>query len=124
MTPAERNALIARAKRLSIAVASSVAADIRPDHLIGDASRDLLAALVIVLAEAADPVRLRAVAEASDDDRVPADRDAMLRAAHAHAIWLRRIGEPVPARVRLLDNEYRAERKQAREAAKGQSRAA
>lgn len=115
MTPADRDSLIARAKRLATPVVSSVAANIRPDHLIGDASREQLAALVVVLAEAADLVKLRAVVEATEDGPDLTDRDVLLRAAHAHAIALRRLGEPVPARVRMMDNEYRAVRKQARE---------
>jgi len=72
MTPQQRAALIARAKSLAIPVASCVAARLRPDHLLRDASRDELAALVIVLAEAADPVVLREVVKAQDDGARPA----------------------------------------------------
>lgn len=67
LTPADRDALIARAKRLAVPVASRVAARIHPGHLIGDLSREELLALVVVLAEAADPVTLRTVAQASED---------------------------------------------------------
>lgn len=67
MDRARRLALIARAKRLAVPVASCVAASVRPDHLLRDASRDELAALVIVLAEGSDPVRLREVCRAGDD---------------------------------------------------------
>lgn len=67
MTPADRAVLIATAKRLAIPVASCVAASIRPDHLLSARSRDELMALVIVLAEAAHPVRLREVVQAGDD---------------------------------------------------------
>jgi hypothetical protein len=117
VTPAERTALIARAKALAIPVASCVAACVRPDHLIGDASRDELAALVIVLAEAADPVALKAVVDASGDSAPVTDRD--LRVAHARAVALRKAGKTVPFQVRVLDGEYHRQRRQARAAGPG-----
>lgn len=71
MTPARRTALIAAAKAKAVPVASCVAASIRPDHLLADVDTedltDLLKALVIVLAEGADPVRLREACRAGDD---------------------------------------------------------
>lgn len=70
MNPADRDALIARAKALAIPVASCVAASIRPDHLLSVRSRDELMALVIVLAEATHPVRLREAVRAGDDGLV------------------------------------------------------
>lgn len=104
-----------RAKSLAIPVASCVAARIRPDHLIGNASWEELAALVVVLAEAADPVRLRAVVDAREDGPDITDRDVMLRKAHAHAVALRKAGMAVPVRVRALDNEYRERCRELRE---------
>jgi hypothetical protein len=107
MIPAGRVALIARAKSIAIPVASCVAARVRPDHLIGDLSRDELAALVLVLADAADPVALRAVTQATEDGPDITDEDIRLRKAHAHAQALRDAGKAVPARVRALDRQYR-----------------
>lgn len=108
MTPAQRNALIARAKRLAIPVTSCVAASLRPDHLLAARTRAELLALVVVLAEAADPVKLKAVTEAPGDTGLPPmSREDMLRAAHAEYSRLLRAGEPVPARLRLLNSEYR-----------------
>jgi hypothetical protein len=107
MTPADRDALIARAKRLAVPLASCVAARILPDHLIGTASRAELAALVLVLAEAADPVTLRAVVQATETGPDITPVDVMLRKAHAHAEALRSAGLPVPPRVRALDGQYR-----------------
>lgn len=66
-----RLALIAAAKRKAIPIASCVAASKRPDHLFADVApedfTDLLAALVVVLAEGSDPVRLREVCQVGDD---------------------------------------------------------
>lgn len=108
---------IARAKRLATPVTSCVAARIRPDHLIGDATWEELYALVVVLAEAADPVALRAVVSATEDSPDVTDRDVLLMKAHAHAVALRKEGLPVPLRVRVLDSEYRSRRKELREVA-------
>jgi hypothetical protein len=118
VTPAERAALIARAKQLAIAVTSCVAARLRPDHLLRDASWEELAALVVVLAEAADPAVLRAVVSVSDDDGRPdlTRHQAKLREAHSQAVQLRKARKPVPGPLRVLDNAYRLEQKKAREA--------
>jgi hypothetical protein len=66
-----RAALIARAKLKAGPIASCVAASIRPDHLLADVDpedlTDLLKALVVVLAEGADPVRLRDACAAGSD---------------------------------------------------------
>jgi hypothetical protein len=107
VTPSARAALITRAKALSIPVASCVAASLRPDHLLSGCTWDELAALVVVLAESADPVRLRAVAEAADDG-LPArgQRAFTLRRAHADFEALRLVGGPVPERLRVLEREY------------------
>lgn len=71
MDRSRRTALIAAAKRKAVPVASCVAASIRPDHLFADVDPEdltpLLMALVIVLAEGADPVRLREACRAGDD---------------------------------------------------------
>lgn len=116
MTPAERAALITRAKALAIPVASCVRAGIRPDHLIGDASRDLLAALVIVLAESADPVRLRAVTAAAEDGPDVTDLDVSLRVAHRQVNRLRERRRPVPVRLAALESQYQRRRREARAA--------
>jgi hypothetical protein len=92
VTPSHRTALIAKAKSLAIPVASCVAASIRPSRLLEGRSRDELMALVIVLAEAVDPVRLREVVSAEDGGApLPAvfggHRNAGQMAAYA---WLRR----------------------------------
>ena len=118
MNSAARAALIAWAKRKAVPVASCVQASLPPSHLIGDASRDQLAALVIVLAEAADPGKLREVTEAADDgfpDR--AARRERLRKAHQEARKLRVAGEPVPASLVILDREYERLRKRESRAA-------
>lgn len=71
MTPATRARLIAAAKRKAVPVASCVAASVRPDHLFADVAPEdltpLLMALIVVLAEGADPVRLREACRAGDD---------------------------------------------------------
>lgn len=113
MTRAARDDLISWAKRRAVPVASCVAARIRPDHLIGDATRKELLALVLVLAEAADPVTLRAVVGASEDGPDITDEDVRLLKAHAHAEALRKAGMPLPVQVRALDSEYRRRRKAA-----------
>ncbi len=113
MTPGQRAALIAAAKRKAVPVASCVQASLRPDHLFADVPPEdlegLLMALVVVLAEAADPHALQAVVSVSDDDGRPdlSRRDVMLRKAHTEVVLLVRKGQPVPARLRMLDREYR-----------------
>ena len=115
MTPAQRAALIVRAKRLAVPVVSCVRAGLRHDHLTGDLSRDHLQALVVVLAECADPARLKAVTEAPGDTGMPQlSREDVLRRAHAEYQRLQRDGTGIPHRVRLLESEYRSGNKQRR----------
>jgi hypothetical protein len=122
----DRAALMARARSLAIPVHSCVTARIRPDHLIGReaASRDELAALVILLAEAADPARLRAVVEAVEDELPAVDEAARLRTAHAQVQALRAAHRRVPAGLRVLDAEYHQRRRRLRGADSGGRRAA
>ena len=120
---AERAALIARAKSLAVPVASCVAARIRTDHLIGELSRDGLAALVLVLADAVDPVALRVVAAMTEDGPDITDEDVMLRKAHAHAQALRDAGMQVPSRVAVLERRYQ-KRVREKRAAAGEAAAA
>lgn len=118
MTSAEREELITWAKRNAVPVHACVTAGICPDHLLGKASRNRLAALVIVLAECASPQRLKAVTEAPGDLGMPAlSREDALRQAHAEYARLCRAGEPVPYRLRLLEREYRLSNKRRREEA-------
>lgn len=120
MTPAVRAALIARAKAKAIPVASCVAASLRPDHLFADVAPEdlegILKALVVILAEAADPGVLRAVVSVSDDDGRPdlSRHQARLRKAHTEVVQLRKARKPVPERLRVLDNAYRLGQKKAR----------
>ena len=115
MTPAQRAANITRAKALAIPVQSCVAARLRPDHLFAgvrtkDELTGLLKALVIVLAEAADPVTLRAVVAEADDGRPEAaDRMTMLRKAHTECADLKYAGAEIPLRLKLLEREYHTE---------------
>lgn len=77
MNPRHRIALIAAAKSAAVPVASCVAARVPPDHLLEGRSWEELAALVIVLAEAADPVRLRAITEEPEDGRQHVSGEAL-----------------------------------------------
>lgn len=107
LTHAERTDLITRAKAIAVPVASCVAASLRPDHLLAGCSRGELAALVIVLAEAADPARLHAVAEAEDDaSPVIGLAEVRLRKAHAEFQRHRVAGITVPASLARLEREY------------------
>src|SRR4051794_38194414 len=103
MTPilGRRVALIGGAKAAAPAVVSCVQARLRPDHLLQNRTWEELAALVIVLAEAADPAVVREVAEAPADDGRPDPerRGEMLRTAHNQASAYRAMGRPVPARL-------------------------
>ena len=119
--PAEAASLIAWAKRKAMPVHSCVTASLRPDHLIGEAGVNELKALVIVLAEAVDPVKLRAVVNAADEP-VRIDRAEMLRRAHADATALRKAGQKVTGRLAILDREY--ERDKRRRSRAGERRAA
>ena len=110
MTPADRAALIARAKALAGPVAACVAGDVSPDMLLADCTWDDLAALVVVLAESVSGVRLRAVVAADDDGDVPSPgvRELVLRRAHAEVRRFRvqNPGCGLPARLSLLESEY------------------
>jgi hypothetical protein len=118
MTPAQRIALIVGAKRLAHPVFSCVRAGIRYDHLTASQSRKELLALITVLAECADPAKLKAVTEAPGDEGMPAlSREDVLRRAHAEYQRLLRDGMAVPHRVRLLESEYRQGNKRRREEA-------
>jgi hypothetical protein len=116
ITPAERARLVAWAKKKAVPVASCVAARIRLDHLsLRDATHDELLALVVVLADAADPVALRAVCAGKDDGGpVVTDRDLNLRRAHAECERLRAEGREVPVRLRLLEAAYQTGRREPR----------
>ena len=126
MNAAVRASLIAAAKARATAVASCVQARLSPRHILDGCSRDDLAALVIVLAEAADPAVLRAVVSVSDDDGRPdlARHQAKLRKAHTEVVQLRKARQPVPDSLRVLDNAYRLGQKNAQAAATEADRAA
>lgn len=118
MTPAQSAAFIAAAKRIAVPVVSCVRADLRFGHLTGNQSREGLLALIAVLAECADPARLKAVTEAPGDEGMPPmAREDILRHAHAEYTRLLRAGLPVPARIRFLHNEYRQSNKRRRDEA-------
>jgi hypothetical protein len=123
---ARRAALIARAKAVAPPVVACVQSRLRPDHLLQDATWDELAALVIVLAEAASPAAVREVAESpADDGRPDPDaRERRLRQAHAQFNEHRKARRPVPPRLAALEAEYQRWRKQAQRAAEGAGRAA
>jgi hypothetical protein len=116
--------LSAWARSRALPVAACVTGKVRPDHLIGEASREELAALVFVLAAAADQAKLRALVAAGGDGRLlPTDRALMLRTAHTEAQRLRRGHQEVPRRLGLLEREYWRTLKR-KAAAKGSDRAA
>jgi hypothetical protein len=124
LNAADRASLIAAAKARATAVVSCVQARLSPSHILDRCSREDLAALVIVLAECADPAVLRAVVNARDDDGKPdlSRREVMLRKARTEAARLRRGNQHVPARIGDLEREYwrtqkGAERSAAREKA-------
>jgi hypothetical protein len=103
-----RTSLIAGAKAIAGPFAACVQARLRPDHHLEGLSRDELVALAVVLAEAADPAVLRAIAGSADDGRSVLDRrDVMLRTAHTQAqAYRRRHGTEPPARLAILEREY------------------
>ena len=124
MTSRQRAALIAWAKSKAIPVYSCAAAGLSPGHLLEGATGPQLAALVEILAEAADPGKLREIVARKDRCQSPAEREAQLRKAHSEATALRRAGREVPLRLRVLDSEYRCNLWRARKAAGRESRAA
>jgi hypothetical protein len=109
LSHAERTALIARAKAVAVPVTSCVAASLRPDHLIADWSWEQMAALVIVLAEAADLPRLHAVVAATEDSSPVAGlAEIRLRKAHAEYVRLRGVmaREDIPVSLCRQETEY------------------
>jgi hypothetical protein len=120
LTHSGRTALIARAKAVALPVTCCVAGSLRPDHLLAGWSADELAALVIVLAEAVDPSRLRAVVEAQEDSS-PVIGLALVRLRQAHAEYrrLRRTGTEIasiPQSLRRLEREYQRDSKRRQKA--------
>ena len=113
MNTAARASLIAAAKARATAVVSCVQARLSPSHVLAACSRDDLQALIIVLAEAADPAVLRAVVGVRDDDGRPdlTRRQTKLREAHSQVVQLRKARADVPEQLRVLDNAYRLEQK-------------
>jgi hypothetical protein len=115
LPPRTRAALIAWAKRKAVPVASCVNAGVCPDHLLEGASGHELAALVIVLAAAADPVRLREVLAAGDDGTPAEVAEEALRWAHAEVRRLRDGGQPIPGPLARLEHRYQEQSRAARE---------
>ncbi len=115
MDAARRAALIARAKARATAVTACVQARLSPAHILGECSRADLTALVVVLAEAADPAVLRAVVSVCDDDGRPdlSRHQAKLREAHSQVVQLRKARKPVPEQLRVLDSAYRLSQRKA-----------
>ena len=113
-TPRERVSLIAWAKRKAVPVTSCVNAGICPEHVLGDATEARYAALVVVLAAAVDPVRLRAVL-AAEDDGTPAEvTEEALRWAHAEVRRLREARQPIPGPLVRLEHRYQEHSRAAR----------
>jgi hypothetical protein len=126
MTPATRAAVIAAAKRKACAVVNCVAAkNARGVRLHLGGLDPEVAALVLVLAEAADPARLAAVCAAVDDGtpaeprRVPesdSERLERLKVAHSTAARFKAAGEPLCSEIEALEREYARNRKRAQRA--------
>jgi len=114
MTPRQRASLIAWAKRKAVPVTSCVNAGICPEHLLQDATEARYAALVIVLAAAADPVRLREVLAAEDDGTPAAVAEEALKWAHAEVRRLRDGKQPIPAALARLEHRYQEQSRAAR----------
>ncbi len=114
LTPRQRASLIAWAKRKAVPVTSCVNAGICPEHVLGDATEDRYAALVVVLAAAVDPVRLRAVL-AAEDDGTPAEvTGEALKWAHAEVRRLREAGQPISGALARLEWQYQEQSRAAR----------
>ena len=114
LPPRTRATLIAWAKRKAVPVTSCVNAGICPEHLLEGASGHELAALVIVLAAAADPVRLREVLAAGDDGTPAGVAEEALKWAHAEVRRLRDAGQPIPAALARLEHRYQGQSRVAR----------
>jgi hypothetical protein len=123
---ATRASLIAAAKARATAVVSCVQARLSPHHVLDTCSRDDLVALIMILAEAADPGILRAVVTVAEDDGRPdlTRHQAKLREAHSQAVQLRKARQPIPEQIRVLDNAYRLAQKQEQAAPTGEQDAA
>ena len=119
MNAAVRASLVATAKARATAVVSCVQARLSPAHVLDKCSAADLRALVVVLAEAADPAVLRAVVGVRDDDGRPdlTRHQAKLREAHSQVVQLRKAREFVPESLRVLDSAYRMEQAKAQAAA-------
>ena len=114
LTRRQRASLIAWAKRKAVPVTSCVNAGISPEHVLEDASEARYAALVVVLAAAVDPVRLRAVL-AAEDDGTPAEvQDEALKWAHAEVARLREAKRPIPPALARLEYRYQEQSRAAR----------
>lgn len=114
MTARQRASLIAWAKRKATPVTSCVNAGISPEHLLQDADEARYAALVIVLAAAVDPVRLRTVL-AAEDDGTPAEvAEEALKWAHAEVRRLREAKRPIGGALARLEWQYQEMRRVAR----------
>jgi len=114
LPPRTRASLITWAKRKAVPVTSCVNAGICPEHLLEGASEFELAALVIVLAAAADPVRLREVLAAEDDGTPAAVAEEALKWAHAEVRRLRDGKKPIPAALARLEHRYQERSRAAR----------
>ena len=116
LTHSGRTALIERAKAVAVPVTSCVAASLRPDHLVAGWSWEQMAALMTVLAEAADLTRLHAIVAATEDATPPAGlAEVRLRKAHTEFQRLRAAGvarEDIPALLGRLERDYQRLRKQ------------
>ena len=114
LTRRQRAALITWAKRKAVPVTSCVNAGICPEHVLDDATEDRYAALVIVLAAAVDPVRLRTVL-AAEDDGTPAEvTGEALKWAHAEVRRLREAGRPISPALGRLEWQYQEQSRAAR----------
>ena len=123
MNAAARAPLVAAAKARATAVVSCVQSRLSPCHILDRCSRDDLVALVVVLAEAADPAVLRAVVDVRDDDGRPdlTRLDAKLREAHSQVVMLVRRKQHVPQQLRVLDREYRRRNREAEGQQRGEA---
>ena len=115
LTARQRASLIAWAKRKAVPVTSCVNAGVCPEHVLEDATEARYAALVVVLAAAVDPVRLRAVL-AAEDDGTPAEvTEDALKWAHAEVARMREAKRPITGALARLEWRYQELRRAARE---------
>ena len=117
MTTSAEDRRIAAMKAKATPVVSCVGARLSPLRLLAGCSWLDLYALVLVLAEAADPVKLRAVVEATEDSTEVTEMDLVLRKAHRKAQDLRALGlriADMPADVARGERAYLRRRKVAR----------